>query len=114
MKKKNAGNSKSQLQEVLELANLRVYPSYGGRHDSVGTCVTITVENLGEMFASVLEVIEEEDTSDLQESFRSMQIEPMGSDSILVYFPDTDFFHDEDSPDEDEETDEVFEEDPSV
>ncbi len=96
--------SKHQLQKVLEHAGVEGIRSYSGRAMYGRICLGVDTDDVGEVFAAILESVEgEEDTRDIQEAFRNMRTDSMGRGTI-VYFPQVPFVDDEE--DEEEEDDE--------
>lgn len=89
---------KSRLQDVLE-STIDGVRSYSGRGMYGRSCLGVETDDLGDLFAAVLEELEgEEDTQDVQPAFKSMRTDSMGRGTI-VYFPSVPFVGDDDERD---------------
>lgn len=85
----------SRLQGILE-STVDGVQSYSGRGMYGRSCLGVETDDLGDLFAAVLEELEgEEDTQDVQLAFKSMRTDSMGRGTI-VYFPAIPFVGDDD------------------
>lgn len=92
--------TKSRLQAILE-STVDGVRSYSGRAMYGRSCLGVETNDVGDLFAAVLEELEgEEDTQDVQLAFKSMCTDALGLGTI-VYFPAVPFVGDEED-DEDE------------
>lgn len=90
---------KSRLQDTLE-STLDGVRSYSGRGMYGRSCLGIETDDIGDVFAAVLEELEgEEDTQDIQLAFKDMRTDAMGR-STIVYFPTVPFVEDDEEDDE--------------
>ncbi len=95
--------TKSKLQEILE-STVDGVRSYSGRAMYGRSCLGVETNDIGDLFAAVLEEVEgDDDTREIQEAFRDMRTDAMGRGTI-VYFPNVPFV-DEEEEDEDHEHD---------
>ncbi len=93
---------KSRLQEILE-STIDGVRSYSGRGMYGRSCLGVDTDDLGDLFAAVLEELEgEEDTQDVQLAFKSMCTDAMGLGTI-VYFLAVPFVGDEEDDEGDHE-----------
>mgnify|MGYP001580644674 CR=1 FL=1 len=77
--------SKRTLQEILTDAGHE--PSaYSGRGMCGETCLSVTADNLGALFADVLEILDAEENEIAAHAFRGMRTDSLGR-STVVYFP---------------------------
>lgn len=77
---------KSRLQDILE-STVDGVRSYSGRGMYGRSCLGVETDDVGDLFAAVLEELEgEEDTQDIQLAFKSMCTDSMGR-ATIVYFP---------------------------
>lgn len=96
--------TKSRLQAILE-STVDGVRSYSGRGMYGRSCLGVDTDDLGDLFAAVLEEVEgEEDTQDVQLAFKSMCTDAMGLGTI-VYFPAIPFVGDDDEEETDDEHD---------
>lgn len=88
---------KSRLQDILE-STVDGVRSYSGRGMYGRSCLGVETDDLGDLFAAVLEELEgEEDTQDVQLAFKSMRTDALGRGTI-VYFPAVAYDDDDDEP----------------
>lgn len=86
---------KSRLQDILE-STVDGVRSYSGRAMYGRSCLGVETNDVGDLFAAVLEELEgEEDTQDVQLAFKSMCTDAMGRGTI-AYFPAVPYVGDED------------------
>jgi|CXWL01.1.fsa_nt_gi hypothetical protein len=87
--------TKSKLQAILE-STVDGVRSYSGRAMYGRSCLGVETNDVGDLFAAVLEEVEgDDDTHEIQEAFRDMRTDAMGRGTI-VYFPNVEFVGDED------------------
>ena len=86
---------KSKLQAILE-STVDGVQSYSGRAMYGRSCLGVETNDVGDLFAAVLEQVEgDDDTREIQDAFRNMRTDAMGRGTI-VYFPNVEFVGDED------------------
>lgn len=94
--------TKSRLQAILE-STVDGVRSYSGRAMYGRSCLGVETNDVGDLFAAVLEEVEgDDDTREIQDAFRTMRTDAMGRGTI-VYFPNVEFVGDDDEGEADDE-----------